>query len=146
GERMEGSELIDDLMGHFETDVLHQLGRTIGVTDQALRNYRKRRAVTVRQAAGLAHTAYVSGQQGLRKTAIRPIVEFFPLRKAPSLHKAKFDLFRTKDDKGKVHPYLDGLRTELNAHNGVYVFFDSRGQAIYVGRARLQTLWKEMLN
>lgn len=146
GERLKGSELIDDLMGRFGTDVLQQLGRTIGVSNQAIQNYRKRRAVTVRQVVGLARTAFLSGQQGLRKTAIRPIVEFFPLRKAPSLHKAKFDLFSTKDEKGKVHPYLDGLRTELNAHNGVYIFFDSRGQAIYVGRARLQTLWKEMLS
>jgi hypothetical protein len=26
----------------------------------------------------------------------------------------------------------------------VYLFFDSRGQAIYAGRARKQTLWKEV--
>jgi hypothetical protein len=146
GERLQGSELVKDLMGHFETDVLQQLGQTIGLSNQALQNYKNRRAVTARQMAGLGRTAYLSGQQGLRKTAIRPLVEFFPLRKAPSLHKVKFDLFSTKDEKGKVHPYLDGLRTELNAHNGVYIFFDSRGQAIYVGRARLQTLWKEMLS
>lgn len=145
-ERVTGREFIDDLMSRFGTDVLSQLARTVGVSNQALQNYKKRRAVTPLQVAGLTRTAYLSGQQGLRKSAIRPIVEFFPLQKAPSLHKAKLDLFSTKDEKGKVHPYLDGLRTELNAHNGVYIFFDSRGQAIYVGRARLQTLWKEMLS
>lgn len=145
-ERVRGRELIDDLMARFETDALKQLGRTVGLSNQALQNYKNRRTVTVRQVAGLTRTAYLAGQQGLRKSAIRPIVEFFPIQKAPSLHKAKLDLFSTKDEKGRVHPYLDGLRTELNAHNGVYIFFDSRGQAIYVGRARLQTLWKEMLS
>ncbi len=145
-ERLKGSEVVEDLMGHFRTDVLQQLGRTIGVSNQALQNYKNRRAITPRQIAGLARTIYLCGQQGLRKTAIRPIVEFFPLRKAASLHKVKFDLFSTKDEKGKVHPYLDGLRTELHSHNGVYIFFDSRGQAIYVGKARRQKLWREMIS
>ena len=34
----------------------------------------------------------------------------------------------------------------FKAHHGVYVFFDSRGQVIYAGKARKQNLWKEMTN
>jgi hypothetical protein len=41
---------------------------------------------------------------------------------------------------------LVGLRDELESSNGVYVFFDSRGQALYVGKARKQSLWSEMTN
>ncbi len=41
-------------------------------------------------------------------------------------------------------PYRIGLKDELSEHHGVYIFFDSRGQAIYTGKARRQTLWKEI--
>jgi len=33
---------------------------------------------------------------------------------------------------------------ELASSKGIYIFFDSRGQAIYTGKAHRQTLWKEM--
>ena len=43
-------------------------------------------------------------------------------------------------------PISMDLRNELEKHHGVYVFFDSRGQAIYTGKARKQSLWKELTN
>ena len=77
--------------------------------------------------------------------AIRPVVEFFPIQRCRSTHGANFEIFGvgSKNDK---HPYLDGLRDELERHHGVYIFFDSRGQAIYAGKARKQRLWKEIKN
>jgi hypothetical protein len=42
------------------------------------------------------------------------------------------------------HPYLAGLKRELEAHRGVYVFYDSRGRALYVGKTKSQSLWKEI--
>jgi len=52
-------------------------------------------------------------------------------------------LFSSKDPNDKDHPYRSGLKHELDHAKGVYIFFDSRGQAIYVGQAK-QNLWKEM--
>lgn len=48
-ERVQGRTLIDDLMGRFGTDILNQLGRTVGLSNQALQNYKNRRSVTARQ-------------------------------------------------------------------------------------------------
>lgn len=40
--------------------------------------------------------------------------------------------------------YAQGFKAALEDSFGIYVFYDSRGQALYVGKAREQTLWKEM--
>lgn len=40
--------------------------------------------------------------------------------------------------------YARGLRTELEESFGIYIFYDSRGQALYVGKARQQSIWKEI--
>jgi hypothetical protein len=36
------------------------------------------------------------------------------------------------------------LKDSLDGSHGIYIFYDSRGQALYVGKARQQSLWKEM--
>jgi hypothetical protein len=63
---------------------------------------------------------------------------------AANLQSTGFEIFAIEDQKQSKHPYLVGLRRELESHHGVYVFFDSRGQAIYSGKARKQKLWKEL--
>ena len=45
---------------------------------------------------------------------------------------------------GAEHRYRAGLKESLDNNNGVYVFYDSRGHAIYAGKAVGQSLWKEM--
>ena len=37
-----------------------------------------------------------------------------------------------------------GLKDALETAYGIYIFYDSRGHSIYVGKAREQTIWKEM--
>lgn len=64
---------------------------------------------------------------------IKPLVEMFPLEVVDSLHGAKFELFPArKNDK----PHRRELRELLNRTHGVYVFYDSRGSALYVGKAK----------
>lgn len=76
--------------------------------------------------------------------AVRTIVEFFPIEAALNTRGGvKQELFDVKVD-GIDHPYRLGLRTELQAKYGVYLFYDSRGRALYAGKAKQQNLWKEM--
>lgn len=109
----------------------------------ALHNWRKRPNVTERQVCGLVVKASQAAAANAESSAIRPIVEFFPIAKTRSTHNKRYELFSTMAE-GRTHPFLKGLRDELEKHHGIYVFFDSRGHAIYAGKARKQKIWKEM--
>jgi hypothetical protein len=137
---MKGNELIEALKRKFRADTNRSLGRQLGITVQAIHNWKNRPSVTTRQIASLVSSARISGGNFLAADSIRPIVEFFPIEKCKSKQRAKYELFTVGDQ----HPYRNGVRDELSEQRGIYIFFDSRGQAIYVGKARQQDLWKEM--
>ncbi|HEV2198219.1 MAG TPA: hypothetical protein VGR73_00250 [Bryobacteraceae bacterium] len=137
-----GDDVILALKKKFRVDTDKSLQHRIGVTIPAIQNWKKRTKLTARQIAGLVHKATVAGARNLQKSAIRPLVEFFPCNR--SKKGAGYDLFAIDGESGDKHKYFAGLRKEMESHFGVYLFFDSRGQAIYAGKARKQSLWKEM--
>ena len=75
---------------------------------------------------------------------IRPVVEFFRVYDEESRHGATREVFTHFDEDGDEHPWFLGLKQELKAANGVYAFYDSRGRALYAGKAKKQDLWSEM--
>jgi hypothetical protein len=72
---------------------------------------------------------------------IKPIVEFYLIDCKKSKQGAKYELLPLQED---ASFYQNGLRDELTNKHGLYIFYDSRGRALYAGKARKQTLWKEM--
>jgi DNA-binding transcriptional regulator YdaS (Cro superfamily) len=141
---MKGSDLVAALMKKFKASSGQALARRLGITGTNLHNWTHNRPkVTARQVASLVHKARTAGEADIQVRAIRPLVEFFPIERSDSKQGAKYELFGVEAD-GERHPYLEGLRTELAQTHGVYIFFDSRGQAIYVGKARVLNLWEEM--
>ena len=72
---------------------------------------------------------------------IKPIVEFYPVDAVPSKTGKNKELFPTDSS---VSIYQRGLRKALDDTNGIYIFYDTRGCALYAGKARKQSLWKEM--
>lgn len=141
---MKGSDVISELKKKFRVTTDKSLAKVLGLSVPAIQNWKNRPQCTLRQVAGLVHAASKAGGTSFREKAVRPLVEFFELKRSWSKHGASRELFSTRDSTGKVHPYASGLRRELEKCNGVYIFFDSRGQAIYAGKARRQSLWKEM--
>ena len=77
---------------------------------------------------------------------IRPVVEFFPLAPKLSKGETRWELFSTFIDEDREHRYYAGVKKELQESKGIYIFYDSRGQALYAGKARRQSLWNEMNN
>lgn len=143
---MQGSQLIAKLKRQFGTTSDQELAEKLGITNQSVQNWKSRRRVSERQVVGLVYRARLNGEKFARDTAIRPIVEFFPLGKCDSANGAKFEIFATIGGNGDERAYRKGLQDELKAHHGIYIFFDSRGQAIYTGKARRQSLWTEIKN
>ena len=141
---MKGSDVIAALKKKLGASTNRALAQRLGVTVHAIGNWKNRKQVTVRQIAGLVNRAGKAGAIHLQTSAIRPLVEFFRIEVDQSSATRKHSLFRVSETDGSKHPYLEGLRNELDDSHGVYIFFDSRGQAIYAGKARRQSLWKEM--
>ena len=142
--KITGAAIISALEKKLRSKTVTKLAADLGVSGQAIQNWKKRRSVTARQVASLVHKAQAAARSRMQVGAIRPLVEFFPIRKVPSKQEVKYELFGDRDGSDQSHPYLAGLKEELRSCYGVYVFFDSRGQAIYAGKARRQNLWREM--
>lgn len=141
---MTGQEAIEALKKKFKVTTDRALASKLGLTAQVIGHWRNRKSVTSTDVARITFRASKAGEGHLQRSAIRPLVEFFEIDACEANHGSKLVLFDTNDEEGSPHPYLIGLKKELDAHHGVYVFFDSRGQAIYAGKARKQSLWKEM--
>lgn len=141
---MTGLSAIEALKKKFKVSTNRALASKLGVTSHAIQNWKKRKSVTPANLARLTHTACKAGADRSQRSAIRPLVEFFEIEACETNRGSKLVLFDTEGENGGLHPYMSGLKEELDAHHGVYVFFDSRGQAIYAGKARKQSLWKEM--
>jgi hypothetical protein len=143
---MKGKSVISALKKKFKVSTDRALATRLGITGMAIGNWKKRKTITERQVAGLVHSACGSGAREMQANAIRPVVEFFHINKCPTKLGSKCELFSTVTEEGEEHPYWAGLQDELKSHHGVYIFFDSRGHAIYVGKARQLNLWREMNN
>jgi hypothetical protein len=146
---MNGNDVIAAIKRKLRLRTDQNLSARIGISVPAIQQWKHRKKVTPRQFAEMVHRASLAGASNLQANAICPIVEFFRINKCSSRGGAGFEVFAEKDGKDKngntvIHPYRNGLKEELKKHFGVYVFFDSRGQAIYAGKARQQKLWKEI--
>lgn len=143
---MNGTDLLNELRRRIQarestgtvTDAV--LARELGLTQAALANY-KGRSVTPRQVAGLMERFAKRAEKRLIDETLVPLVEFLPLKAAR--HGGNLQIFSTTEGT-KEHPYLKGLKDRLEASHGIYLFHDSRGKAIYAGKAQKQTLWLEI--
>ena len=141
---MTGNEVIESLKKKFRVQNDKELAHKVGVTVAAISQWKNRNECTPRQVAGLIEKARNSGAKETRRNAIRPLVEFYKIELKGMPNGKSYELFDTSDQQKRENPYLLGLKSELKDNHGVYLFFDSRGQAIYAGKAAKQSLWKEM--
>jgi hypothetical protein len=147
---MRGTELIEALRRKLATEGKQYITDKViadhlGITVQALYSWRKGEAVSVRQMVGLLYKTQRKAASTAETQAIKPIVEFFRIN-AVSKNGGRVDVFDTYGENEEQHPYRNGLRAELEKTYGIYIFHDSRGRALYVGKARSQTLWREVNN
>lgn len=141
---MKGSDVIAELKKKFRVTSDARLSELTGLSVPAIQLWKKREECTARQIAGLVHGASKRGAVRCRESALRPLVEFFRVDSCASNQGKSCVLFDWRDDDGGIHPYDGGLKVELQSKHGVYIFFDSRGQAIYAGKAKRQSLWDEL--
>jgi len=148
---MDGTELLDEISRRimkrrgtrFVPDV--ELAKEIDVAAPTLSTQWRGQQLTPRKIVNLMGRMEKRAARQTVSQAIDPIVEFFYIDAVESKQGARWELFSVADvGKAGDHPFLAGLKERLNTTHGIYIFHDSRGRAIYAGKALRQTLWTEM--
>ena len=140
---MRGEAVVDAVKKKLCLDTDTELASALGISIPRVQRFKSGK-ITPLQMANLVKDAKKTGQQHLEETAIFPLVEFYPIDKCRSKGETRFLIFSTKAARTYSLSYQAGLKEALAASHGIYIFFDSAGKAIYVGKARLQSLWREI--
>ena len=139
---MNGRTLVRTLKRKFALITDQQLANHLGATQGMVSQWRDNPKITPNQIANIVAKA----REQVRQNLLTPIVEFFPLDPVDSRGGANYELFSTvrENSSGAPHPFYEGLQQDLKRSQGLYVFYDSRGRALYVGQTKRSTLWSEM--
>lgn len=139
---MKAIELIEALSKKLGTTSQTELAAVLGVTVGTLTNWKNRdEDLSPLQVASALAKSQTAAVQKVQLETIQPIVEFYRIDRCSTKRNAHWQVL----DGGKDgNLYAQGLKAELEDSHGIYIFYDSRGHALYVGKAREQTIWKEM--
>ena len=114
----------------------------LGTTQGQLSKWKNsQKILSERKILNLVDRARNAAVRDRQQGTIRPIVEFFPLDAVESRSGKKSELFSTAKDASLLYR---GLRETLEKTKGIYVFYDTRGRALYAGKAQAQSLWAEI--
>lgn len=139
---MKAEPLLDALAKKLKTSSQASLAAALGVSIQTLHNWRTKDASLT--PSQLANAIAKSNSAAIRQSqlmTIQPIVEFYEIDACETKQGASWQILDTGNG---ANTYRKGLRHALEQAKGVYLFYDSRGKALYAGKAKEQSLWKEM--
>lgn len=136
---MDARDLISALQKKLGTNSQVELAQVLGITVQTLINWKKKgESLSPTQVANALSKSTQAAIKKSQYEAIRPLVEYFRIKK--ERRGAVWSIL----SEGGNRKYIGGLKKALEAAHGLYVFYDSSGSAIYVGKAKKSSLWKEM--
>ncbi|MEW6563273.1 MAG: hypothetical protein AB1400_08610 [Pseudomonadota bacterium] len=140
---MKGALLIDELKRRFNLKTDRELASHMGMSEATLHGWKRQKAaLTEKQIANVIEKSCKLAITKSQVATIRPIVEFFPINATKVGAAGKYEVIPTGNNAGR---HRSGLCDELKgAKQGLYVFYDSRGKALYAGQTKRQNIWKEM--
>lgn len=143
---MKASEFVKNLRKKFSSEYENDGDRGIafrlGISPQTLRGWSKSDSeLAPFQIANALIKAQDAAVAEAQYHTIKPIVEFYPIQIAKSRQGAKYELLPLQNEATVMQ---NGVRKELLKRNGLYIFYDTRGKALYAGKAKTQYLWNEM--
>jgi hypothetical protein len=139
---MKLKHIVECLAERFETESFEQLARSIGMSHVQLRKWHASKASAKPfQVANLVSKAQARAIDRFVTSLILPIVEFFPMDYVESRQGKRWELLETGKNAGQ---HVNSIRAALEDAKGIYVFYDSRGRVVYVGKTEKTNLWQEM--
>lgn len=144
---MKGSDILDDIKKRHNIKNDASLAKHLGLSSGRMSQLRSANELTSKQvltllakAESAARKAESAAMKAIMENSILPIIEYYPIKRAPSKQDAKWDVLPT----GANHGRNSEIRRVLEAATGIYVLYDSQGVALYVGKTEKQNIWKEM--
>jgi len=142
GETMDAQKLFDALQKKLNLKSAVQIASFLGLTPQTVATWSKQKAaLSPSQVAAAVIKARKAAVMESQSLSIKAVVEYYPIEATPSKHDKAWEVF---DSGENSTDYAQGVKKALADAKGIYVFYDSRGHALYVGKARDQSIWKEM--
>lgn len=139
---MKAKQLLEALSKKLKTTSQTELAAALGVSTQTLHNSKtKNTSLTPNQVSSAIAKSNKAAVKASQLRTIQPIVEFYPIDASETKQGASWQVFGSGNGSNL---YRNGLKEQLENSNGVYIFYDSRGKALYAGKAKEQSLWKEM--
>jgi hypothetical protein len=132
-EYIRGSHLIEALRKGYRVKNNSRLEEKLGITYQTINKYEDQK-ITAKIIFDIVKKTSLK----FNKTSIKPILEFYPLNRELSRNGAMYEVLNVKITRNKT------IQSILKRTKGVYIFYNSQGQAIYVGKALKQYLWSEI--
>ncbi|NHH79516.1 hypothetical protein DRA46_01584 [Burkholderia gladioli] len=135
------TEAIASLRDKFDVGTNGRFSHELGISAGTVSNWLKY-GLTGRKLSDGLLKARQRAVKTAHECAIAPVVEYFQLSASRRSANGTAELFPTRaPDTTKA---LLGLKRALEESHGIYIFYDSRGRSLYVGKAQRQSLWKEM--
>ncbi|BCL93360.1 hypothetical protein ACNRBV_03980 [Ralstonia pseudosolanacearum] len=134
-------DAIGNLRGKLDVGTNGQFSRELGISAGTVNNW-LRHGLTGRKLSDGFLKSRECAVKKAHTCAISPVVEYFSVTPSRKSSNGIAELFPTRG--AATTKALQGLRNALENSHGIYVFYDSRGRALYVGKAQRQSLWKEM--
>jgi len=119
-----------------------ELAAELGIHPGTLDNWRNNEKLSVSKVVSMffkARKAQEEAQENVLKAAICPIVEFFDLLSVDPKNEVMTKIFEANGNQ-----YLKELQKELEAYHGIYIFYDSSGRALYIGKTEDRKLWQRI--
>lgn len=136
---MKGSDLYETLRLRLGEPNNRQLAKKLGITATSITiNSKPNKKVTPGQIANLLKKAIAHNVGAEFFAAVHPVVEFFEIEKTQTAQKKKWLPFDANTHRA--------LRDDLAGSKGIYAFYNSEGEIIYMGRTLKLDLFEELKN
>lgn len=141
---LNSKEIIDELRVRYKSPNNKHLSELLGLSYSTVQMWTNEpKEITAKQIVNLIDKVSKKSVYYAHSYSIKPIVEYYPIDVAESQHGKHWELF---DSDLSGNKRQEDIKEYLRNCCGIYVFYDSRGEALYIGKAKEQNLWDEMKN
>lgn len=136
---MDGKALIEILRSQFNIKTDVELSNVSGISIATINKWKSGSAeITPRQIGNLVEKARKREAELSIISSIQPIVEYYTIYHTESRQGSNWEIIQSNNGRGSK------IKDDLKKSHGIYIFYNSQCEAIYLGKAKKQNLWKEM--